>query len=92
MQNVQSLMMIITSDTYPAKRNSNTQKNYISIMKMPTKWQFGIVVGLDQNNKFLYDSLNRDLKLKCSDDSRHMGHKTILALNGQLRILILNIL
>ena len=26
MQNVQSLMMIITSDTYPAKRNSNTQK------------------------------------------------------------------
>ena len=29
--------------------------------------------GLDQNNKFFYDSLNRDLKLKCSD--RHMGRK-----------------
>ncbi len=80
MQNIQSLMMVITSDTYPAKRNSNTQKKLYkhneNINEM-TVWYSG--GGFDQNGKFLYDSHNRDLKLKCSDDSRQMGQKTILA-------------
>ena len=80
MQNIQSLMMVITSDTYPAKRNSNTQKklykNSENTNEM-TVWYSG--GGLDQDEKFLYDSVNRDLKLKCSDDSRQMGQKTILA-------------
>ena len=80
MQNVQSLMMIITSDTYPAKRNSNTQKKLYKHNENANEmavWYSG--GGLDQNEKFIYDSLNRDLKLKCSDDSRQMGQKTILA-------------
>ena len=80
MQNIQSLMMVITSDTYPAKRNSNTQKklykNSENTNEM-TVWYSG--GGLDQDEKFLYDSVNRDLKLKCSDDTRQMGQKTILA-------------
>ena len=80
MQNIQSLMMVITSDTYPAKRNSNTQKKLYKKTENTNEmavWYSG--GGLDQNEKFVYDSLNRDLKLKCSDDSRQMGQKTILA-------------
>ena len=69
MQNIQSLMMVITSDTYPAKRNSNTQKKLYKKTENTNEmavWYSG--GGLDQNEKFIYDSLNRDLKLKCSDD------------------------
>lgn len=80
MQNFQSLMMVITSDTYPAKRNSNTQKKLYKHSNNGNEmvvWYSG--GGLDQKNKFIFDSFHRDLKLKCSDDSRQMGQKTILA-------------
>ena len=54
MQNVQSLMMIISSDTYPAKRNSNTQKKLYKHNENSSEmavWYSG--GGLDQNKNFL---------------------------------------
>ena len=73
--------LIISSNTYPAKRNCNTQKK---IFKLE---------GFEQNRTFWYKSgsknhlngekyclLNSDLLINTSDSSLNMGLKTILAL------------
>ena len=85
MYKVQSLMMVITSDTYPATRNSKAQKKIYS----PHEDQNQLVVwysggSKDLNSNYSYDPVGRDLVLNCSDDSRSMGLKTIMAFEWAL--------
>ena len=78
-------MMVITSDTYPAKRNSKAQKK----IYIPHEDQNKLVVWYSGGNneldsKYSYDPVSRDLLLNCSDDSRSMGLKTIMAFEWAL--------
>lgn len=85
MYKVQSLMMVITSDTYPATRNSKAQKKIYRPHEDKSKlvvWYSGGYKGL--NSKYSYDPVSRDLVLNCSDDSRSMGLKTIMAFEWAL--------
>ena len=85
MQKVQSLMMVITSDTYPAKRNSKAQKKIYNPNEDSNKlvvWYSG--GSMAHNSKYLYNSVSGDLLLNCSDDSRSMGLKTIMAFEWAL--------
>ena len=85
MQKVQSLMMVITSDTYPAKRNSKAQKKIYNPNEDSNKlvvWYSG--GSMAHNSKYLYNSVSRNLLLNCSDDSRSMGLKTIMAFEWAL--------
>ena len=85
MQKVQSLMMVITSDTYPAKRNSKAQKKIYNPNEDSNKlvvWYSG--GSMAHNSKYLYNSVSGDLILNCSDDSRSMGLKTIMAFEWAL--------
>ena len=78
-------MMVITSDTYPATRNSKAQKKIYSPHEDKSKlvvWYSGGYKGL--NSKYSYDPVSRDLVLNCSDDSRSMGLKTIMAFEWAL--------
>ena len=78
-------MMVITSDTYPAKRNSKAQKK----IYIPHEDQNKLVVwysggNKDLNSKYSYDPVSRNLVLNCNDDSRSMGLKTIKAFEWAL--------
>ena len=78
-------MMVITSDTYPAKRNSKAQKK----IYIPQEDQNKLVVwysggNKDLNSKYSYDPVSRNLLLNCNDDSRSMGLKTIMAFEWAL--------
>ena len=78
-------MMVITSDTYPATRNSKAQKKIYRPHEDKSKlvvWYSGGYKGL--NSKYSYDPVSRDLVLNCSDDSRSMGLKTIMAFEWAL--------
>ena len=78
-------MMVITSDTYPAKRNSKAQKK----IYIPHEDQNKLVVwysggNKDLDSKYSYDPVSRNLLLNCNDDSRSMGLKTIMAFEWAL--------
>lgn len=85
MLKVQSLMMVITSNTYPAIRNSKAQKQiynpYVDQNKLVVWYSGG---KLAKNSKYTYNAEERNLVLNCSDDSRSMGLKTIKAFEWAL--------
>ena len=62
-------MMVITSDTYPARNSKAQKKIYIKIdQNKLVVWYSG---GNKDLNNFSYDPVSRDLVLNCSDDSRN---------------------
>lgn len=79
------LMMVITSDTYPAKRNSKAQKKiYKNSLKNGcfTVWYKGRNDLLGKDKNYLFK--DNDLIVNSSDDSRDMGRKTLLAFEWAL--------
>lgn len=85
MYKTESLMMVITSETYPAKRNSKTQKRLYAPNENSNKlvvWYRG--GNKLQDSKYFYDPVKRELLLNCSDNSRSMGLKTIMAFEWAL--------
>ena len=67
------LMMVITSDTYPANRNTRFQKKIYSKAGSSNfiVWYKGNKNLRNKNIKYMLD--DRDLLLDCSDDTRSMG-------------------
>ncbi|MDB2532949.1 hypothetical protein N9X26_03215 [Candidatus Actinomarina sp.] len=79
------LMMVITSDTYPANRNTRFQKKIYSKVGSSNfiVWYKGNKNLRNKNLKYMLD--DRDLLLDCSDDTRSMGKKTLLAFEWALK-------
>tara|TARA_Y100000389_G_scaffold203953_1_gene254244 strand:+ start:1550 stop:2455 length:906 start_codon:yes stop_codon:yes gene_type:complete len=79
------LMMVITSDTYPAKRNSKAQK----LIYKNKKNDFNAIWYKGNDSLMLpkqgYSLKNNDLVLNCSNDTRAMGEKTLLAFDWALK-------
>ena len=73
--------LIISSNTYPAERNSRSQKSFFfneGFSKNLTFWyKAGNKKELDGRN---FKLVSNDLLLNTSDNSLNMGQKTILAL------------
>jgi len=84
MDNYKLLLMVISSNTYPAKRNSKTQQKIYKNKNNDFKayWYKGIEKSEQLPNSFKLN--NEDLILNCSDDSRQMGQKTLQAFEWAL--------
>ena len=92
MDNYKLLLMVISSNTYPAKRNSKTQQKIYKNKNNDFKayWYKGIEKSEQLPNSFKLN--NEDLILNCSDDSRQMGQKLYKHLSGPFTMLIFSIL
>ena len=79
MDNCKLLLMVISSNTYPAMRNSKAQQKIYK--KKNDDFQAYWYRGIEKNRQLTksFELKNQDLILDCSDDSRQMGQKTIQA-------------
>lgn len=73
--------LIISSNTYPAKRNSNAQKKIFKLQGFDLRSTFWYKSGTEnQLNGKKFISNQNDLFINTSDSTLNMGMKTILAL------------
>ena len=84
MDNCKLLLMVISSNTYPAMRNSNAQQKIYK--KKDNDFQAYWYRGIEKNRQLSksFELKNQDLILDCSDDSRQMGQKTLQAFEWAL--------
>ena len=76
--------MVITSNTYPAARNTKAQKKIyrnLNSSRSFAVWYKGMENQADNYSKLVNDNLF----LNCSDDTRRMGEKTLLAFEWALK-------